>query len=127
MKANRKQAAQARVPELGSARSGARHWWWQRVTALALVPLTVWFVFSFTALVGADHRAYAQWIGAPFNATLMIALMVVLFCHMALGLQVIAEDYLHVERTKLLAVIAIQLGSLGLALVSVVAIIRMLA
>lgn len=127
MKANRKQARLARAPELGSARSGSRHWWLQRVTALALVPLTVWFVFSFTALAGADHRAYAQWIGSPFNATLMIALLVVLFCHMALGLQVIAEDYLHVERTKLLAVIAIQLGSLGLALVSVVAIIRMLA
>ncbi|HEY8127540.1 MAG TPA: succinate dehydrogenase, hydrophobic membrane anchor protein [Hyphomicrobium sp.] len=117
----------ARAQGLGSARSGSRHWWLQRVAALALTPLTIWFVLSFTALISADHQTYSRWISSPLNATLMIALLAVLFYHMALGLQVIAEDYLHVDRTKLLVVISIQLGSLGLAIASIVAIIRMLA
>lgn len=126
MRASHTQIPRTRSRELGSARSGSRHWWLQRVTALALVPLTIWFVISLMTLIDADQRAYSQWIVEPLNAPLMIALIVILFCHMALGLQVIAEDYLHVERTKLLAVISIQLGSLGLAIVSVVAVIRML-
>lgn len=117
----------ASVRGLGSARSGSHYWWLQRVTALALTPLTIWFVLSFTALISADHQAYSEWIGSPLNATLMIALVAILFYHMALGLQVIAEDYLHVGRTKLLAVVSIQLGSFGLAIASIVAIIRMLA
>jgi succinate dehydrogenase / fumarate reductase membrane anchor subunit len=116
----------ARAQGPGSARSGFRHWWLQRVTALALTPLTVWFVLSFTALISADHRAYSQWIGSPLNATLMIALVVILFYHMALGLQVIAEDYLHVDRPKLIAIVSIQLGSSTLAIASIVAIVRML-
>lgn len=117
----------ARAQGLGSAKSGSRHWWLQRVTALALTPLTVWFVLSFTALLSADHRTYSQWIGSPLNATLMIALVAILFYHMALGLQVIAEDYLHVDRTKLLVVVSIQFTCLGLAIASFVAIVRMLS
>src|SRR5688572_3588582 len=97
----------ARAQGLGSARSGSRHWWLQRVTALALAPLIVWFVLSFTALISADHRTYSQWISSPLNATLMIALVAMLFYHMALGLQVIAEDYLHVDHMKLLVVVSI--------------------
>ena len=91
------QAPLARARGLGSARSGSRHWWLQRVTALALAPLTVWFVISFMALIGADHRTYSQWISSPLNAVLMILLVIVLFYHMTLGLQVIAEDYLHTD------------------------------
>ena len=120
------QAPLARARGLGSARSGSRHWWMQRVSALALAPLTVWFVISFTALVATDHRAFSQWIGSPFNAVLMIVLVIVLFYHMALGLQVIAEDYLHTDRVKLFAVVSIQLGCLVLAIAGVVSILRML-
>jgi succinate dehydrogenase / fumarate reductase membrane anchor subunit len=111
---------------LGSARSGSRHWWLQRVTALALAPLTVWFVISFTVLINADHRAYSRWIGSPLNAVLMILLMIVLFYHMALGLQVIAEDYLHSDRIKLFAIISIQFGCLVLVITGVVSILRMI-
>lgn len=126
MRDRRMRTPLARARGLGSARSGASHWWRQRVTALALAPLTVWFVISFTELLGADHRAYAEWIGSPTNAILMIALVAALFYHMALGLQVIGEDYLHAERTKLLTIVSIQFGCLLLAIAGVVSILRML-
>lgn len=120
------QAPLARARGLGSARSGSRHWWLQRVTALALAPLTVWFVISFMALISADHRTYSQWISSPLNAVLMILLVIVLFYHMALGLQVIAEDYLHTDRTKLFVIISIQFGCLVLTITGVVSILRMM-
>lgn len=116
----------ARARGLGSAKSGVAHWRRQRLTAVALVPLTVWFVISFTALLGADHRAYAAWIGHPLNAILMIALIAAMFDHMALGLCVIAEDYLHTDRAKFPAIAAIQLGCALLAIAGVVSILRML-
>jgi len=120
------QSALARARGLGSAKSGSRHWWLQRVSALALAPLSVWFVISFAALLSADHRSYSEWIGSPLNAVLMILLVIVLFYHMSLGLQVVAEDYLHTDWTKLFAIIAIQFGSLVLAIASIVSILRML-
>ena len=120
------QAPLARARGLGSARSGSRHWWLQRVTALALAPLTVWFVISFMALISADHRTYSQWISSPLNAVLMILLVIVLFYHMALGLQVIAEDYLHTDRTKLFVIISIQFGCFVLTITGVVSILRMM-
>jgi succinate dehydrogenase / fumarate reductase membrane anchor subunit len=116
----------ARARGLGSARSGARHWWLQRVTALALAPLTIWFVVSFTTLIDADHQTYSRWIGSSLNAILTIALLVLLFYHMALGLQVIAEDYLHADRIRLPVIVSIQLGSFGLAISGIVAVVRML-
>lgn len=118
------QAPLARARGLGSARSGSRHWWLQRVSALALAPLTVWFVISFTALTNADHRTYSQWMGSPLNSVLMILLVIALFYHMAVGLQVIAEDYLHSDRIKLFAIISTQFGCLALAITGVVSILR---
>ncbi len=120
------QSSLARARGLGSARSGSRHWWLQRVSALALAPLTVWFVISFTTLRKADHRAYSEWIGWPLNAVLLILLVIVLFYHMALGLQVIAEDYLHTDRIKILTIISIQFGCTVLAIVGIVSILRMI-
>jgi succinate dehydrogenase / fumarate reductase membrane anchor subunit len=120
------QSALARARGLGSARSGSRHWWLQRVSAMALAPLTIWFVISFATLIGANHRTYSQWIGSLANAVLMILLVIVLFYHMALGLQVIAEDYLHPDRVKLLAIVSIQLGCLVLAIMGIVSIFRMI-
>jgi succinate dehydrogenase / fumarate reductase, membrane anchor subunit len=126
MRAIRGQAPLARARGLGSARSGSHRWWLQRVSALALAPLSVWFVISFTALINADHRTYSRWIGSPLNAVLMIVLVIVLFYHMALGLQVITEDYLHTDRIKLFAIISIQFGCLVLAIAGIVSILRML-
>lgn len=78
---------------LGSAKEGVGHWWAQRVTAIALVPLSIWFVISVLALMGADHAAFSAWIGEFGNALLMALLVIALFYHAHLGMQVVIEDY----------------------------------
>ena len=82
-----------RVRGLGSARSGAHHWVAQRLTALALVPLTFWFVISLIGVVGADLTVVVAWLSDPVSAALMIALIFATFYHASLGMQVIYEDY----------------------------------
>ena len=88
-------APAGRARGLGSARRGVDHWWAQRLTALALVPLTVWFCVSIVGLIGADHAAFASWLSAPGRAIAMLLLVVATFGHMKLGLQVVIEDYVH--------------------------------
>ena len=93
---------------LGSAKEGVEHWWRQRLTALALAPLTLWFVIAVIGLVGADRAAMIAWLHNPMVATLLILLIVVSFYHAALGLQVVIEDYIHGEATKLTALIVMR-------------------
>ena len=88
-------APTGRARGLGSARRGVDHWWAQRLTALALVPLTVWFCVSIVGLIGADHATFASWLSAPGRAVAMLLLVVATFGHMKLGLQVVIEDYVH--------------------------------
>jgi len=94
---------------LGSAKEGVEHWWRQRVTAVALVPLVLWFVIAVIELAGANRAALVGWLHQPMPAVLMILLLVATFYHAALGLQVVVEDYVHSERLKLGAIIAIRL------------------
>ncbi len=84
-----------RARGLGSAQHGVDHWWVQRLTALALIPLTVWFCVSLIGLIGADHAAFASWLSAPGRAIAMLLLVVAAFLHMKLGLQVVIEDYVR--------------------------------
>ncbi len=102
-----------RVRGLGSAKDGTGHWWAQRVTALALVPLTLWFCAAVAGLAGADYLAFRGWVGQPVNAGLLILLVVAVFYHAVLGLQVVIEDYIHGEGMKL----AVLLITKGLAVV----------
>lgn len=91
-----------RVRGLGSAHHGARHWWMERMTSLALIPLTVWFVVSLvTHLLGAEREGVAAWLASPFVALALATLSAVAFVHTRLGIQVIIEDYIHTERTKI--------------------------
>jgi succinate dehydrogenase / fumarate reductase membrane anchor subunit len=85
--------AQARG--LGSAKDGLRHWWVQRLTAVALMLLLPWFVWLALSLIGADQFTVRATIGQPLNATLMLAFVFALFWHAQLGLQVVVEDYVH--------------------------------
>jgi succinate dehydrogenase / fumarate reductase membrane anchor subunit len=109
---------------LGSAKSGTEHWWAQRVTAVALVPLTIWFVVSLIAHVGAPYEEVRAWIGAPVPAVLMICLVVAMFYHAQLGLQVVIEDYLHREPVKLAALLAVKGAAVFLSLLGVFSIAR---
>jgi succinate dehydrogenase / fumarate reductase membrane anchor subunit len=110
----------ARAIGLGSAKEGGGGWWAERVSALALVPLTLWFTASIIAHTGSDYSTFIIWLRTPLAATLMILLLIVLFHHTALGLQVVIEDYVH-SGAKLAAVIAVRLGGFVLATAGVVA------
>lgn len=116
----------ARVRHLGSAKDGTGHWWAQRLTALALIPLTIWFVASLVNLAGADHAAMAAWMGNPVSAGLMILLVVATFYHAALGLQVVIEDYVHGEGAKMAALIAVKGLCVVLGLTAVLAVLSLL-
>ncbi len=91
----------ARVEGLGSAHTGTSHFYRQRVTAVALVPLAIWFAVSAFRLIGADRGAALAFLHAPINAILMALFVIAAVVHMALGLQVIIEDYVHGEGGKL--------------------------
>jgi succinate dehydrogenase / fumarate reductase, membrane anchor subunit len=84
-----------RVRGLGAAKSGVEHWWVERLTAIALLPLTIWFVVSVLFLLGAPHVAMVHWVGRPVNTVLLLALVVMTFHHMQLGLQVVIDDYVR--------------------------------
>ena len=84
-----------RVQGLGSAQHGVDHWWAQRLTALALVPLVIWSCISLVGLVGADHATFTAWLSTPSRAVIMLLLILATFYHMKLGLQIVIEDYIH--------------------------------
>jgi len=91
----------SKVQGLGSAHSGVAHFWRQRATAVALVPLAIWFVISALHLVGGDHTAVSDFFGEPVNAILMILFILAAVTHMSLGIQVVIEDYAESEGGKL--------------------------
>ena len=93
----------AKVRGLGSAKNGTHHWIAQRMTAVALVPLTLWFVISLIGLIGAELAAVQAWLSSPFNAVMMILTLVAGFHHAQLGLQVVIEDYIHGHGAKIAA------------------------
>lgn len=97
-----------RVRGLGSAKEGVGHWWAQRVTAIALVPLSIWFVCAAISLMGADYAAYVAWIGNFGNALLMILTVLVLFYHASLGMQVVIEDYVSSEMPRIIVLLAVK-------------------
>ncbi len=117
-------SALGRVRGLGSAKNGFGHWWHQRLTAIALVPLSLWFVNAILAHMHDDHAAVVNWIGSPFVSVLLIALILSLFYHAKLGLQVVIEDYLHDEPYKLVALVAMKFAVAFGALLGVVAVLK---
>ena len=113
----------ARAIGLGSAKEGVGLWWAERVSAVALVPLTLWFAASIIAHAGSDYTTFIVWLRTPLAAIPMILLLIALFYHTALGLQVVIEDYVH-SATMFAAVIAVRLGCCALATAGVMAILR---
>lgn len=114
-----------RARGLGSAKSGTAHWWAERVTSVALVPLTLWFILAMFHLVGVPRVVVILWASNPINATLLLALVLITFHHMALGLQVVIEDYVHAEKTRLGAVLLVKGVTALLALASVIAVLKL--
>ena len=104
----------ARVRYLGSAKEGSNHWWWQRLTALLLLPLSLWFVASIWWLVigGATYDAFQDWLSGPVAAILMLLFVGAMFYHLKLGLQTVIEDYVHNKAVKWTFMVTITLGCL---------------
>ena len=114
----------ARVIGLGSAKDGSGHWWWQRLTALALVPLTLWFTFSMATLTSECFADVRIWMESPVTSTLLIAFVVSLFYHAQLGVQVVIEDYVHHEGLKIGTILAVKFLSVMLVISSTISILR---
>ncbi len=108
---------------LGSARDGVEHWRLQRVTAIALVPLTVWFAASLMARAGNDYAAFIAWLRMPFATILVVLLLTTLFYHTALGLQVVIEDYVH-SGMKIPVLLSVRFGCFALAVAGILVTLR---
>jgi succinate dehydrogenase / fumarate reductase, membrane anchor subunit len=113
-----------RVRGLGSAKSGVEHFWHQRLTAAALVPLTVWFVWIVARYAGAPHADVVAVLGHPINAALMLLFVIAGLYHMALGLSVVVEDYVTAKVTKLALLFLVNFSAFAIAMVCMVAVLR---
>jgi succinate dehydrogenase / fumarate reductase, membrane anchor subunit len=113
-----------RVLGSGAANEGAHHWWVQRLTALALIPLGMWFVVSLITLPITDHAALVGWLAHGWNALLMLAFVLVAAWHSRLGVQVVVEDYVHSHGLKTLALILNTFAHILLAAAAVYAVLR---
>lgn len=96
----------SKVRGLGSAKDGTQHFWLQRVTAVANVPLVIFLVFVIVSNIGASHAETATYLGSPFVAVGLLLALLSITWHMRLGMQVIIEDYVHGEGAKVAALLA---------------------
>jgi succinate dehydrogenase / fumarate reductase, membrane anchor subunit len=109
---------------LGSAHTGTTHWWMQRVTAVALIPLSFWLIAFLDLGLNAPYQDTLAWLAEPFHTVVIIAWILAVFYHAALGLQVVIEDYVAAEGIKIIAIWLCHLVFFGLALAAVIAVFR---
>jgi len=114
------------VRGLGSASHVSQHWLAQRITAIALLPLTLWLSVAVVLLPTADYEAVTSWIASPGNAFLLAGFLIASVYHAMLGLQVVIEDYIHAERIKAAGIMACKLLLSFLGLAGLIAIIRIM-
>ncbi len=116
----------AKAVGLGSAKTGTSHWWMQRVTAVALIPLSFWIIIFLDLSLNAPYQETIAWLASPLNTVGMVAWLLAVFYHAALGLQVVIEDYIAAEGVKIVAVWTVNLGFLLLVLAALIAVFRTL-
>ena len=114
----------ARILAQASTRHGSHHWLLERITSVALVPLTLWFIVAAVSLSGASYEEVRAWLAKPLNTTAMLLLIVSTFWHAQLGVQVIIEDYVHHEGTKLGGLMAANFALIAVGLACVVAVLK---
>jgi succinate dehydrogenase / fumarate reductase membrane anchor subunit len=113
-----------RVLGLGAAKDGVHHWWMQRLTSVALVPLSVWFVVSLLALPAPEHAAVVAWMRESWTALLLILFVLVAAWHSQLGVRVVVEDYVHASGAKTLTLVLLSFAHVLLAAAGVFAVLR---
>ena len=114
----------ARARGLGSAKAGVQHWWAQRLTAIALIPLVVWFAISLVMMSGAEYEVVRAWIGSPVVMVLLILTIAVGLHHAQLGIQVVIEDYVHSDGFKLALIVVVRFLAVFVGLAAIVAILN---
>jgi succinate dehydrogenase / fumarate reductase membrane anchor subunit len=112
------------VSGLGSAKDGVHHWWLQRLTSIALVPLTIWFTVSILSLPSMDHVTVMAWMAQSWTALLLIVLVLVATYHSQLGVRVVVEDYVHTTGMKTLTLVILTFAHALLAVAGVFAILK---
>ncbi len=113
-----------RVRGLGSAKEGADHWFFEKLTALALVPLSVWFVAAVLGGIGADYATLKAWMSVPGNMTLMILLIVAFFWHASFALGTVIEDYVHHKPANVGGLIAVKFCCIFLTVFTIVSVLK---
>jgi succinate dehydrogenase / fumarate reductase membrane anchor subunit len=114
-----------RARGLGAAKAGAAHWWAQRLTSVALLPLTLWFLCAAVGMIGATRDDVVFWMAGPLQIVLMIALVIATFHHLQLGLQVVIEDYVNNDLLRVGSILLVKGLSLLLALACIVSVLRL--
>jgi succinate dehydrogenase / fumarate reductase membrane anchor subunit len=114
-----------RARGLGTAKAGASHWWAQRLTSIALLPLTLWFLCAAVRMIGATRDDVVFWMAGPLQIVLMIALVIATFHHLQLGLQVVIEDYVNNDWLRIGSIMLVKGLSLLLALACIVSVLRL--
>jgi succinate dehydrogenase / fumarate reductase membrane anchor subunit len=120
-----RRSALGRARGLGAAKAGSGHWWAQRLTAVALLPLVLYFVVSVLVLKGADHAAMAAYMAEPWNTVLYIALIAALFYHLDMGMQVVLEDYVRSDASRITLLMVVKAGIALLALASLISVLKL--
>ena len=116
----------AKARGLGSAKSGTAHWWMQRVTSVALIPLSYWLIKLIDLGANASYEVAQAWLARPVNAVGVLALLAAVFFHAALGLRVVIEDYVGREGAKIVLIWLVNLGFIVLTITAVLAVFRSL-
>ena len=114
-----------RARGLGAAKAGAAHWWAQRLTSIALLPLTLWFLCAAVRMIGATRDDVVFWMAGPLQIVLMIALVIATFHHLQLGLQIVIEDYVNNDLLRIGSIMLVKGLSLLLALACIVSVLRL--
>ncbi len=114
----------ARVLGLGSAKTGISHWWMQRVTAAALIPLSFWLIAFLDSCINAPYQQTVDWLSSPLSIICIVAWILAVFYHAALGLQVVIEDYVAAEGLRIISIWGVNLAFLFLAIAALIAVFR---
>lgn len=114
----------AQVKGLGAAHTGTAHWFAQRLTAVALVPLTFWFVSAIIGLRDKNYHDFVEWLGTPMAAIGMLLFVLTALYHAVLGLSEVVEDYVHKACMKTVLLTGLKFGGIVLALMTVLALLR---
>lgn len=122
---NIRRSSLGRARGLGAAKTGSAHWWAERVTSAALLPLVLYFVVSVLILKGAGHAAMVSYMAAPWNAVLYIALIAALFTHLDMGMQAVIEDYIRADATRIILLLVVKGGIALLALACLISVLKL--